>query len=67
MEKNFKDLVMGDAKNVKAREETDTIDIVDEIRYVLRTTNLNSFASIEEAENQLICLDTFLEELGLQA
>merc|ERR1712242_322090 len=42
-EKRFKDLVLGDAKKVKSREETDTIDIVDEIRYVLRTTNLNSF------------------------
>jgi hypothetical protein len=63
----FKELVLNDARNVKWREETDTIDIVDEIRYVLRTTNLNSLSSITEAEFQLECLDSFLEELNLEA
>ena len=61
----FKELVLNDARNVKSREETDSIDIVDEIRYVLRTTNLNSLSSITEVELQLECLDSFLEELGL--
>ena len=61
----FKGLVLNDARNVKSREETDSIDIVDEIRYVLRTTNLNSLSSITEAELQLECLDSFLEELNL--
>ena len=63
----FKELVLNDARNVKSREETDTIDIVDEIRYVLRTSNLNSLSSITEAELQLECLDSFLEELNLEA
>ena len=63
----FKELVLNDARNVKLREETDSIDIVDEIRYVLRTTNLNSLSSITEAELQLECLDSFLEELNLKA
>ena len=63
----FKELVLSDARNVKSREETDSIDIVDEIRYVLRTTNLNSLSSIKEAETQLECLDSFLEELNLEA
>ena len=63
----FKELVLNDARNVKSREETDSIDIVDEIRYVLRTTNLNSLSSITEAELQLECLDSFLEELNLKA
>ena len=63
----FKELVLSDARNVKSREETDSIDIVDEIRYVLRTTNLNSLSSIKEAEIQLECLDSFLEELNLEA
>ena len=63
----FKELVLNDARNVKSREETDTIDIIDEIRYVLRTTNLNSLSSITEAELQLECLDSFLEELNLEA
>ena len=63
----FKELVLNDARNVKSREETDSIDIVDEIRYVLRTTNLNSLSSITEAVLQLECLDSFLEELNLEA
>ena len=63
----FKELVLNDASNVKSREETDSIDIVDEIKYVLRTTNLNSLSSIKEAENQLECLDSFLEDLNLEA
>ena len=63
----FKELVLSDARNVKSREETDSIDIVDEIRYVLRTTYLNSLSSIKEAETQLECLDSFLEELNLEA
>ncbi len=63
----FKELVLNDARNVKSREETDSIDIVDEIRYVLRTTNLNSLSSITEAEFHLECLDSFLEELNLDA
>merc|ERR1711963_843112 len=58
-DEKFKQLVIRDAENVKAREETDSIDIIDELRYVLRTTNLNSLASIQEAENRLSCLNTF--------
>ena len=63
----FKELVLNDAHNVKSREETDSIDIVDEIKYVLRTTNLNSLSSISDAEHQLECLDSLLEELNLVA
>ena len=59
----FKELVLNDARSVKSRQETDSIDIVDEIKYVLRTTNLNSLSSINEAEIQLECLDSFLEDL----
>ena len=64
-DEKFVKLVRNDAQNVKSRQETDSIDIIDEIRYVLRTSNLNSLASIQEAENQLDCLDAFLEELEL--
>ena len=63
----FKYLVLNDAQNIQSRQETDSIDIIDEMRYVLRTTNLNSLASIHEAEHQLECLDAFLEELNLEA
>jgi ankyrin repeat/BTB/POZ domain-containing protein 1 len=65
-DEKFKKLVISDAENVKARQETDSIDIIDELRFVLRTTNLDSLASIQEAENRLSSLNTFLEDLGFQ-
>jgi hypothetical protein len=39
---------------------------MDEIRYVLRTTNLTNLASIGEADKQLELLNNMLEDLGLQ-
>ena len=59
----FVQLVKNDAQNVKSRQETDSIDIVDEIRYILRS--VNSLASISEAENSLDVLESFLEDLEL--
>ena len=38
----FRCLVEADANAIIEREETDLIDIIDEIRYVLRTCTLNS-------------------------
>ena len=38
----FRCLVEADAKAVIDRQETDSIEIIDEIRYVLRTCNLTT-------------------------
>ena len=38
----FRDLVQEDAKAILNRQETDSVDIIDEIRYVLRTCNLST-------------------------
>ena len=38
----FRCLVEADAKAILDRQETDSIDIIDEIRYVLRTCNLTT-------------------------
>ena len=38
----FRCLVEKDAKAIIDREETDSIDIIDEIRYVLRTCDLTN-------------------------
>lgn len=65
-EEGFRQLVQEDAKNIKERQETDSIDIIDEIRYVLRTTNLNSLSAIDEADRRLECLNIMLEDLGFQ-
>ena len=62
----FRDLVLEDAKNVQSRQETDSIDIIDEIRYYLRT-NLRSSSAIAEAERKLESLNYMLEDLDLEA
>ena len=38
----FKGLVEADARAIIDRQECDSVDIVDEIRYVLRTCNLTT-------------------------
>lgn len=62
---DFKDLVISDAHSIKDRQETDTIDIVDEIRYFLKT-DLNSMAALEEAQTNVEILDEFLADLGFE-
>lgn len=41
-EEKFRCLVEADAKAILNRQETDSVDIIDEIRYVLRTQDLTS-------------------------
>ena len=36
-DEGFRHLVLADARSVKQRQETDSIDIIDEIRYMLVT------------------------------
>ncbi len=37
---HFRKLVLEDARSVKERQETDSIDIIDEIRYILVTNSI---------------------------
>lgn len=63
---DFKELVLEDARNVKGREETDTVDIVDEIRYYISSFVL-TYSDMEEANEKLRLIDDLLEELDIEA
>lgn len=59
----FRALVLHDASLIKERQETDSIDIIDEIRYFLKT-DLNSIAAIEDASKSLELINDMLQEIG---
>ena len=60
----FRQLVTQDAECIKDRQATDTIDIIDEIRFLLRTQG--SVSDIWDTKNQLEILDNMLEDLGFE-
>ncbi|CAL1541800.1 unnamed protein product [Lymnaea stagnalis] len=64
-QENFRELVLEDAGNVKQREEADTIDIVDEIRYYISSFVL-TYSEMEEANEKLKLIDNLLEELDIE-
>ena len=53
-----------DAETVQAREDSDTIDIIDSIRYHI-TSHVQTYGEIESANDQLALTDELLETLGL--
>lgn len=57
--------MLEDAANVKGREETDTIDIVDEIRYYI-SSFVMTYSEMEEANEKLRLIDDLLEELDVE-
>ena len=61
----FEGIIMEDASNVKDREETDSIMIVDDIRYHI-SANVKTFSAVQEAEDKLKALDELLIRLGLE-
>ncbi|XP_064604723.1 ankyrin repeat and BTB/POZ domain-containing protein 1-like [Liolophura sinensis] len=62
---DFAALVQEDAAEVEMREETDTIDIIDEIRFHI-TNFVQTFSEVEEANEKLVAIDDLLEHLDLE-
>lgn len=62
---DFARLVQSDAKNVQDRQETDSIGIIDDIRFHI-TNYVQTFSDMYEADQKLAVIDTFLEELELE-
>ncbi|KAK7486757.1 hypothetical protein BaRGS_00022041 [Batillaria attramentaria] len=60
----FADLVREDAEQVKEREETDSIDIVDEVRFYIANV-VSNFSDLQDAEHRLRLIDQLLEDMGL--
>lgn len=57
---DFKSLVVEDAKALNTREEADTIDVIDNIRFHLTAT------SIDDAQDKLEMIDSLLDSLNLE-
>ena len=64
MRQEFADLVMEDAQQVSQRQETDSIDIIDEVRFYVANV-VNSVSDLQDAEDSLRLIDQLLEDLGL--
>lgn len=61
---DFRDLVVEDAHNIESREEADSIDIIDEIRFYVSSFVL-AYSEVAEANEKLRLIDDMLEELNL--
>jgi len=62
----FHELVIEDAKEVRGRQETDSIGIIDDIRYHIKA-RVQTYSGMQEAEEKLAAIDELLEILGLDA
>jgi ankyrin repeat/BTB/POZ domain-containing protein 1 len=62
----FKELVIRDAAEVHKREDTDTIDIIDDIRHHI-TSTICTISQVDDANEKLRLIDDLLEDLGLDA
>ena len=60
----FIDFVQEDAASVVGRQETDSIPIIDDIRFHI-TNFIQTFSDMYDADQKLSQIDNFLEELGL--
>ncbi|XP_042240790.1 ankyrin repeat and BTB/POZ domain-containing protein 1-like isoform X1 [Homarus americanus] len=65
-QQEFRDLVLADAQDVQGRQETDTVLIVDELRYHISSA-VQTISGIHEARTKLSSLEAMLEDLGIEA
>ena len=63
-QQEFADLVLEDARQVTAREETDSIDIIDEVRFYVANV-VNTVSDLQDAEEKLRLIDQLLEDLEI--
>ena len=59
---DFRALVRADAASVRERQETDTIDVVDEIRHFVKTNNPEA----GDVAAKMRLLDSMLAEMGYE-
>ena len=57
---------MQDAIELKGRQETDSIPVIDDIRYHI-TSEVQTVSELSEASDKLQLIDKLLEDLGLDA
>jgi len=62
----FSELIICDAASLLNREETDTVDIVDNIRFHI-SNFVQTFSDLEDANKKHRLLDDLLEDLNINA
>lgn len=62
----FREIVAQDASEVKLRQETDSISVIDDIRYHI-AANARSCAEVALANQKLALIDALLSDMGLDA
>ena len=65
-DESFAAFVREDAASIQDRESTDSIPIIDDIRFHI-SSFMQTFSDMYEASEKLGLIDNFLEELGLDA
>lgn len=60
------ELIVEDAESIKGRQEIDTIEVVDDIRFHI-TQRVQTYSDMEEANNKLVLIDNLLARLRLDA
>ena len=68
---DLRELILEDAAKLKMRQETDTIDIVDDLRYSINGANTTrdeefAFDRLLQREKKLHLIDELLKELNLE-
>lgn len=62
----FRDLVLDDADEVRGRQETDSVPIIDDLRFHISSA-VQTVSGIMEARTKLSVIEAVLEDLGIEA
>lgn len=65
LDPEFAELIKEDAASVKARHETDSVPLVDDIRYHI-SSNVQTYSAIEEASQKHAALEQLLCDLNIE-
>ena len=66
LREDFAALVREDASSVEKRQETDSIPIIDDIRFFINE-HVQTFSDMAEAERDMKLIEEFLVEMDLDA
>lgn len=60
----FAELIKEDAASLEDRHETDSVPLVDDIRYHI-SSNVQTYSAIEEASQKLAALEQLLSDINI--
>lgn len=60
----FAEIIKEDAESLEDRQETDSVPLVDDIRYHI-TSNVQTYSAIEEANQKLEALEELLSSIDI--